>query len=282
MLQGLKVYKDPKLFWTEVSPHLRHDEAKNNLLLGLARSFVQNSENCLYESALFDQGALLGAFICSKYKTDHVLVVSPTPHPQQARELFDAFIKTGTPVMGLVGETKTADFYKDFFQQQGKTITLRMAQGIYRCQQVKLAPEPPGTVFRVATTKDLAIVGKWAEEFHAEATPQDPPMDGAAFAQDRIQAQAIYLVEVEGDPKGMAAKTRDIETACTINMVYTPKKNRKKGYASIVTGRLTDLLLKSGKRETNLFTDISNPTSNKIYQNLGYQYIGDSVQYGVK
>ncbi len=282
MLQGLKIYKDPKLFWTEVAPLLRHDEALNNFILGISLSFIQDPENCLYESALFNQGALQGALICSKYKTDHVLVASPTSHPQQVQELFEAFLKTGTPVMGLVGETRTADFYRELLLKQGKTVSLRMAQGIYRCQQVKLAPEPPGTVFRMAGSNDLAIIGQWAEEFHAEATPQDPPMDGAAFAQDRIQAQAIYLVEVDGDPKGMAAKTRDLETACTINMVYTPKKNRKKGYASIVTGRLTDLLLKSGKRETNLFTDRNNPTSNKIYQNLGYQYVSDSVQYGVR
>lgn len=74
---------------------------------------------------------------------------------------------------------------------------------------------------------------------------------------------------------------REFASTASISLVYTPEQLRKNGYASIAVAELTKLLLDSGKTEINLFTDISNPTSNKIYQDIGYEFIGDSIHYQV-
>ena len=60
-----------------------------------------------------------------------------------------------------------------------------------------------------------------------------------------------------------------------INFVYTPPEKRGKGYASAVVADLSQQILDSGKEFSALFTNLANPTSNNIYQKIGYIPCGD-------
>jgi predicted GNAT family acetyltransferase len=68
----------------------------------------------------------------------------------------------------------------------------------------------------------------------------------------------------------MVLKTRPTRHTISISGVYTPPSLRNRGYASAAVSALTRRLLESGYRNCNLFTDLSNPTSNAIYQRIGY------------
>jgi hypothetical protein len=61
--------------------------------------------------------------------------------------------------------------------------------------------------------------------------------------------------------------------------VYTPPEHRRRGYASALTAALTERLLAGGRRFCFLFTDLANPTSNAIYQRIGYRPLGDVDRY---
>ena len=75
----------------------------------------------------------------------------------------------------------------------------------------------------------------------------------------------------------MASKNRESKHAATISLVYTPKELRGHGYASRIVAKLSQKLLDDGKAKCNLFTDLSNSTSNSIYQKIGYAFIGESM-----
>ena len=64
-----------------------------------------------------------------------------------------------------------------------------------------------------------------------------------------------------------------------INSVYTPKEYRQKGYATAVVAELSRTILNSGKKFCTLFTDLANPTSNSIYQKIGYKIEFDNIRY---
>lgn len=128
---------------------------------------------------------------------------------------------------------------------------------------------------------DIKVVGEWIEAFHHEAVPHDPPVIGAELAKAKIDKQMIYVLEKNGGLVSMAGWSRDRETSCSVNLVFTPKPLRKKGYASVATAMLTQHLLNNGKKETILYTDMTNPTSNKIYVDVGYEFVCDSVHFGI-
>lgn len=79
---------------------------------------------------------------------------------------------------------------------------------------------------------------------------------------------------MDGVAVSMAAVTR--ETRHANAMVYTPKRLRGNGYATALTAQLSQRELERGKQFLTLYTDLSNPTSNSIYQKIGYERIGDS------
>jgi uncharacterized protein len=62
-------------------------------------------------------------------------------------------------------------------------------------------------------------------------------------------------------------------------MVYTPPEHRRKGYASACVATLSQTLLNQGYKYCFLFTDLANPTSNHIYEAIGYQSVGDLSDY---
>jgi len=55
--------------------------------------------------------------------------------------------------------------------------------------------------------------------------------------------------------------------------VYTPPAYRRRGYASACGAALSQLILDAGRRFCFLYTDLANPTSNQIYQQIGYEHV---------
>ena len=76
----------------------------------------------------------------------------------------------------------------------------------------------------------------------------------------------------------MAAQVRETPNTASVSWVYTPDEYRGRGYGSRVVGYLSQHLLKTYAL-CNLFTDANNPTSNSIYQKLGYVKIGEQMIY---
>ncbi len=280
-MEALKIYRDPKIFWQEISPHLKREEAKNSLILGMSYIFQSNPNDCLYQSALFQDDNLLGSLVLSRYRTNHNFLPSPVSDPEIAKKIFDEFQKTDLSITGIVGEKVTANIYRVFFEMNGKKTKVNMTQGLYRCGRVKMPNYDLKLNFRVADEKDIKKVGEWIEAFHQEAVPHDPPIVGVEMAKLKIDKKMVYVLEKDSELVSMVAWSRDIETSCSVNLVFTPKSLRKNGYASVATAKLTQHLLDSGKKETNLYTDMTNPTSNKIYIDVGYEFVCDSVHYGV-
>jgi predicted GNAT family acetyltransferase len=64
-----------------------------------------------------------------------------------------------------------------------------------------------------------------------------------------------------------------------IGPVYTPPEHRRRGYGSVLTADLSRRLLAEGRAYCFLYTDLANPTSNRIYQAIGYERVCDSAMY---
>ena len=60
-----------------------------------------------------------------------------------------------------------------------------------------------------------------------------------------------------------------------VGPVYTPPGLRGQGYAGAVTAAVSQAARDAGAGQVLLFTDLANPTSNALYQRLGYQPVED-------
>ena len=62
-----------------------------------------------------------------------------------------------------------------------------------------------------------------------------------------------------------------------VGPVYTPPELRGRGYAGAATAAASQAALDAGVRQVVLYTDLANPTSNALYQRLGYRPVEDRV-----
>jgi GNAT superfamily N-acetyltransferase len=106
--------------------------------------------------------------------------------------------------------------------------------------------------------------------------------DESAFTKAQIPnltaKERLYVWE-NGEIVSMAGLARETPHGFAVALVYTPPRFRRKGYAGSCVAALTQRTLDSGKRFCCLYTDLANPTSNSIYQKIGYQSICDVQDY---
>ena len=82
----------------------------------------------------------------------------------------------------------------------------------------------------------------------------------------------------DGVPVSMAGFGGPTPNGNRVGPVYTPPELRGRGYATACVAELTARLLNE-KRFVFLYTDLANPTSNSIYQKIGYRPVCDVDQY---
>jgi predicted GNAT family acetyltransferase len=131
---------------------------------------------------------------------------------------------------------------------------------------------------RLAAAEDLDILTQWQTSFLQEALGEYKPEMARRSSERRIATGEAFIWDDNG-PVAMAVKTRPTPHGCTVSGVYTPPELRGRGYASSCVAALSQHLLDAGKQFCNLFTDLANPTSNSIYQKIGYEPVCDFTVY---
>lgn len=142
---------------------------------------------------------------------------------------------------------------------------------MYRLAELAAPDAVPGRA-RLAEPPDARLVASFAGAFHAEASPESPADDWTLFAEHRIAAGEVHLwVDGSGGAAvSMAVVSAPVAGVARVDPVYTPPAWRRRGYAAAVTAAATRAALDGGARDVVLYADLANPTSNSIYQAIGY------------
>jgi RimJ/RimL family protein N-acetyltransferase len=135
-------------------------------------------------------------------------------------------------------------------------------------------PPPPGAA-AIAGPEHRELLVAWYEAFGAEI--DEAAADVRPAVDDRISYGGATLWLVEGEPVAFAGTTRAVAGTLRIAPVYTPPEHRGHGYAAGATAAATRAALDRGVREVILYTDLANPTSNRLYARLGYRPVEDIV-----
>nr|WP_232542680.1 GNAT family N-acetyltransferase [Streptomyces sp. QHH-9511] len=87
----------------------------------------------------------------------------------------------------------------------------------------------------------------------------------------RVTDRRLHFWETDEGPVSMASVSRTVAGQARVSPVYTPPGARGRGYAGAVTRAVSRAALDAGAEQVLLFTDLANPTSNALYQRLGYR-----------
>lgn len=251
-------------------------EAEHNLLLGLARQLTESTERFeppIYLATVENDGAVVGcAFRTPPFK----LGLTRMPEaalPALAQDVADVYDWIPA-VLGPEPETKR--FAALWSEARGIRARAGMRQRIYQLDAVTPPVRmSPGRMY-CAAAKDVDLVAGWLDAFRDDTGLPGP--DARTQAERLIAQQCMFIWEDDG-AASMAGWTARTRHGARVGYVYTPPERRGRGYASALTAALSQRLLDEGLTFCFLYTNLANPTSNGIYQRLGYYPVCDVMDY---
>jgi predicted GNAT family acetyltransferase len=130
----------------------------------------------------------------------------------------------------------------------------------------------------VAEKAHRDILIDWAGRFNKEVLFDENESYIESHVDYTIRTRNAFLW-MDDEPVCMVFRERPYEHGVSIGYVYTPKKHRQHGYATNCVAQVSRRSLSEGFDHCTLFTNATNPTSNSIYQKIGYRYFCDYTYY---
>ncbi|HEX3977404.1 MAG TPA: GNAT family N-acetyltransferase [Solirubrobacteraceae bacterium] len=197
--------------------------------------------------------------------------------PDDAAALVELWLKHDPDLPGINALLETARSVAGaWVRRSGGSEHCRTAMAMHSLTTVADPPRPATGQLVTATGADRELALGWWDEFVAESHVIDAgPEARAATVDFRISQGHLFLWHDDGRPMSMVSTNPAVAGVVRIGPVYTPLEARRRGYGSSAVAEVSRNALGTGAHTCMLYTDLANPTSNKIYADVGYRRIAE-------
>ncbi|MEU4803057.1 GNAT family N-acetyltransferase [Actinosynnema sp. NPDC023587] len=171
-------------------------------------------------------------------------------------------------------------FVREWTARTGGGAREVMAMRLFRLDEL-VAPTGIAGTSRRATEDDAELMVRWYLEFVDESMPAEPDEEVAwEFVRGTLAIGAGHVLWLrDGEPVSWACAGPPSSGMSRIGPVFTPGEHRRNGYAEAVTAATAQWAHQAGAEHVVLFADLANPTSNSIYQRIGFRPVGDAAEF---
>ncbi|HEY3507857.1 MAG TPA: GNAT family N-acetyltransferase [Kribbella sp.] len=269
----VRVTSDPQAFEQAVFPFLQQDPVLHTIIMSNVHERASGTAQSEDEPSYF----------VSVHAPDVVGVAMRTPgrgvyvgalREDLAEPIADAYADVLPRLQGVAGDRPAAHrFGRRWCELRGGAATETRGTRLHKL--VELTPLTAEGGPRPMRADDLDLVAAWGEGFAAEIADQ-VGTDNHEWAERRLAEHTLWIWEANGEPVSMAGHRLPLYGVCRVGPVYTPPEHRRHGYAGALASHVTANILAAGNQAC-LYTDLANPTSNKIYHQAGYRPVADFV-----
>jgi len=280
-------FQDPSEFRSTVKDLLLHHEAENNLPFGILASIISGEyiEKTPYMGLVEEDGSPFLVMMCTPpFPVLFTYMEIPPSRQILSYVLADLSEKLGEDFTGIsANKTLSAKLVSVWEENTGEQADIKMAMRIYKLDHVIPVENVSGNI-RSIIDDDRELLLDWYTNFHLDGLGEEPdPAQvekkiGRYLSSDPT-LRGLMIWEKDGKPVSMSGYAGPTPNGIRIGAVYTPRKFRRQGYASACTAGLSQHLLDMGFQFCFLFTDLLNPTSNHIYQQIGFKPVCDVDRY---
>ena len=261
---------------------LERDEARNQLPLGIAGNLMARPD--AFEVVRFWVVRDGDEPVAAAVRTEPFNLVLGDPSSEAALgPLLERVVADDPEVPGIVGNVPFVEPAAERLAgASGRTAERILSQGVYGLTAVRDVTRAPGEP-HPAGPKDRVLLLDWLRAFVTESVP-DPDqafrrLERTLESRFGIGSAGFWLWEDGGQPVSLAGFSGPTPTGIRIGPVYTPPELRRRGYATTLVADLSAWLLERGHRACFLYTDLANPTSNRIYMEIGYERVCDAMEF---
>lgn len=278
-MMSVRVTRIPAEFEKIVFGFLQQDPVLNTVLLGnvhdrAARPMLGENEPPVLVSVHDPAGQVIGAAMRTDGRGIHLGGLPASLAPDVAATY--AVICPDAPRVSGTADAARA-FAGTWSTLTGRGFTEGRGTRLHRLD-VLVEPSAPG-VARKAVASELELCARWAGAFEEEvALSVGAPEVHLAWARAQLERGTLWVWEDAGEVVSMVSYRAPIFGVSRIGPVYTPHERRGRGYASALTAAVSRVIVDAGSVAC-LYTDLANPTTNKIYAAIGYRPVVDFVDY---
>ena len=228
-----------------------------------------------------DDGALVAALRDGRVVATAIwtppwnVILSEVDHEPAIQAIADSL--AGEDLAGVNGPAEHVEaFAQAWSERTGRGYVEAMRQRSYALDRVVAPRHIPGRLRR-AEAGDRAVMTAWMDGFDREAMGSEAGRrDIDAMVDELINSSSrVGYIWDDPEPVSICQAAGATPHGIRIGAVYTPPELRRRGYASALVAAVSQAELDRGRRWCFLFTDLANPTSNRIYQAIGYRPIRD-------
>ena len=284
----LEFYADPAAFLDVAGEHLTEQPVVSTVVASVAqRAVVDLAEGVTQDPRNWYAVARSGSEVRGVAMRTAPFAARPLfllpMSPECALLLARTLYERGEGVGAVNGALPAARVLADETARlAGGSVEVAQHTRLFELGELVEPAAVPGRL-RPAVRGDLDVATAWFDAFMRDADEQAgrQPGSSAHEAPDeadmlrRIDRRRIWLWEDEsGEVVHLTGANAPAFGVARVGPVYTPKARRGHGYASAAVAEVSRQIVASGSRAC-LFTDQANPTSNKIYEALGYRPVVD-------
>jgi RimJ/RimL family protein N-acetyltransferase len=275
----LQLHEDPRAFRALADPFYGTDTFRHTVALTVMPRFlgVERPEPPIMGTLHDDDGELIGVALRTP---PWPLIVSGLPtDPDLLESFLTQWLVADPNLPGVSGPLENTEAVgAAWTKHTGGGTKVRLASRLFRLGEL-VPPTTTGSP-RAATEDDIDLLVRWRHDFHVEAVHFQPPVDEGDAPVRRMfeNGDSNILWEDGGKPVAWALASAPIAGMSRVGPVYTLPEHRGHGYGSAVTAAVSQHAWGAGAKDVILFTDLTNPVSNSIYQKIGYRPVYDSSE----
>jgi len=271
-------YAEARDFHRDVGGALSENEVVNNLPLGILIRGVNGEARPDWFMARVESPDDPCELIALMTPPRNLLLAARNRiAPEAAIDLLAEFMgRNGVAPPGVIAESALSlALARAYAGRSGGSFEISTHERLYRLDRVEDVPLPGA--LRLAQARDMHYLPYWMKAFADECFRVNAPLDPEA-ARWCIDHGTMYILEDEGLPVSMAGSSRQMPRGRAVGPVYTPPYLRGRGYATACVAMVSRIILEKGNGYCALFADLANPTSNSIYQKIGYRQVTDFAE----
>ena len=263
-------------FLAKAGGFLAAREAEHNLILGITSGLNPAAgEEPPYMATVRDGSRVVAA---AALRTPPYNLILSEVDDLDAIELLVLNLR-GAALPGVVGPPGAVSAFAAMWaEQEGRRWEVVFEERIYQLSHPRDPSPAPGAA-RLAVIADRGLLEEWMLDFSTEALGEADAERVRLNIDDWASGSGrrFWLWEVEGRPVSMVGAGGETPKGIRIGPVYTPAADRGRGFASNLTAAVSRAVLDEGRQFCFLYTNLANPTANKIYQGIGYEPVTDAL-----
>ncbi|SDU88918.1 GNAT family N-acetyltransferase [Jiangella alkaliphila] len=276
-MPAVSIGVDAQEFWQRVHGWLERDPVLHSVLLTTVdrerRGAGRGGVFAILPGGDGRGGAIAGVAVWTPPFRAYVSAAPPG-----AERLALALLEHSPEIDGVTGVAEQSAAYAGAWAgRTGGTVAVSMDQRLFELDTV-VPPRPSSGAARVAGPADRDLLVAWTMAFEEESNAAPGASVAERVVDLLIAEQRAYLWDDDG-PACFVGVSRTVAGVARVAPVYTPPDRRRRGYASALVAAVSQAVLDAGASRSSLFTDLANPTSNRVYAALGYRPVADVTAY---